>query len=73
MTITETGSNHPETVSNDAVLLAIAGLEHRLDHLDDQMHRLMQFLDRYEHLIEKYSSPGKAIASYLPGRRHGGT
>lgn len=72
MSITETGGNHNETVSNDAVLLVLAGLEHRLDHFDEQMHRLTQFLDRWEPVIEKYASPGKAILGYLPGRKKPG-
>lgn len=72
MTTLETGRNQEETDSEYALRIAVSSLEHKLDHLDDQLHSITRFLakfepflDRYAPLIETYADPGKGVRSFL--------
>lgn len=55
--VTQTARNEADTGSD---IIA------RLDHMDEQLHRLTRFLDKWEPVLERMKLPG-----WLGGRHHG--
>lgn len=70
MTTLKTNGNAPETLS-DIEILDTESIVRRLDHLDEQLHRITRFIDMWEPRLERYANPGAAIRAYLPGGKHG--
>lgn len=63
MTAVKTDGNAEETLSD------LERVIRHLDHIDEQVHRLTRFLDKWEPRLEQFANPGASIRGYLGGRR----
>lgn len=65
MSIGETTSDDMETIGDTAE----ERIMQRLDHIDDQLHEIRRFIDKYLPMLERFT--GSRMLGWMGGRKDG--